>query len=76
MEFITKLAEKLSFKKEEPVAPERVPGLLDTIDKETQFQVTVSKIKKVNHDSYLYTCDLEDPNLSLGLKAGHHITIQ
>jgi len=78
MDFIAKLTEKLSFGKKEvePVPFVRVPGLLDSIDKETEFQVTVSKIVKVNHDSYIYTCDLEDPNISLGLQVGHHITIR
>ncbi len=77
MEFITKLTEKLSFsKKEEPVPFVRIPGLLDQLnDDKTEFETTITNIKKVSPDSYIYTFALPDPEQTLGLQIGHHVCL-
>ncbi len=69
MDSLTKLTEKsLSFSQS--------PGLWENLEKEITFEVSLSKINKISPDSYIYTYDLDDPEVSLGYKAGHHILIQ
>ena len=40
------------------------------------IEVTLSKIKKVSHDSDLFTYDLPDKDLPLGLGVGGHIIVE
>ena len=54
----------------------KYPGFLDTVQPKEEFQVTLSNIKKISPDSYIYTYDLPDPNATLGLMYGHHVNVQ
>jgi len=53
----------------------KYPGFLDTVSPKQEFQVTLSQIKKISPDSYIYTYDLPDTSLPLGLMYGHHVAI-
>lgn len=79
MEFVNKIAEKLSFsKKEETVSAPvpRIPGFLDQLnDNKVQFETTLTNIKKISPDSYIYTYSLPNPDLPLGLLPGHHVVV-
>jgi len=40
-----------------------------------QFETTLTNIRKLSSDSYIYTYALPNPDLPLGLVAGHHVII-
>ncbi len=70
---LQKFCQKYTSLIQEPIKP---LGLWENIEKEITFEVCLSKINKISPDSYIYTYDLDDPEMSLGYKAGHHIFIQ
>jgi len=77
MDFLNRIIDKFSPSKNDIVFPPNpFPGFLDTVQPKQQFQVTLSKIQKISPDSYIYTYDLPDPNVPLGLRCGHHVNIQ
>jgi len=73
MNTIPKFSQKCITLTQEPI---KTPGLWENLEKEIIFDVSLSKINKISPDSYIYTYDLPDPEISLGYKAGHHIFIQ
>jgi len=77
MDFFNRILEKFSSSKKDMslLPPNPFPGFLDTVQTKQQFEVTLSKIQKISPDSYIYTYDLPDPNVPLGLRCGHHIAI-
>ncbi len=40
-----------------------------------KFETTLTNIRKLNHDSYIYTYALPDLELPLGILPGHHVII-
>ncbi len=40
-----------------------------------QFETTLTNIRKLSSDSYIYTYALPNPDMPLGLVAGHHVII-
>ena len=50
--------------------------LLHASRSEHQFSLPVSKIAKITHDTNIYTLRLPNPNMTLGIDVGQHISIQ
>ncbi len=73
MNSLPKFGQKCTPLTQEPI---KTPGLWENLEKEITFEASLSKINKISSDSYIYTYDLADPEMSLGYKAGHHIFIQ
>jgi len=56
--------------------PPQLEGNLQRFSQNGFMEVPLSKIVKVNHDTYIFTYNLPDPDLPLGLHNGQHIAIQ
>lgn len=80
MDSIVQQTENLTLSQPEQVVSEPVvrgPTFLDKLnDNKVEFDVTLSKINKISSDTYIYTFDLPDPELPLGLGTCHHVYIQ
>ncbi len=78
MDFFNKVFEKANpFKKVVTPAEVGVSGFLAEVnDPKKQFETTLTNIKKISPDTYIYTYALPNPDLPLGLLPGHHVLIQ
>ncbi len=77
MSFFTQFFEKFKAPKKESGSPNiAISGFLGQLNNsKAQFETTLTNIRKVSPDSYIYTYALPNPDVSLGLLPGHHVAI-
>jgi len=78
MTFFNKFFEKLTPSKKEGSSSDiRISGFLGELNNpRAQFETTLTNVRKISPDSYIYTYALPNPDLPLGLLPGHHVAIQ
>jgi len=55
--------------------PEKLQGNLQRFSDSGFMDVPLAKVNKITHDTYIFTYNLPDPDLPLGLHVGQHIAI-